>query len=464
MSLPLLVIPFLMNFALAKSDISSNIEAILKGLKDYKSNLSIYVAKSPSHFIYRNQEDKLLVPASISKLVTGIVVLNELGPATRLSTRIEAPKGQIKNGRLSGDICLIGSGDPSFVSENMWILVNNFLRSGIKTITGDVIVDDSLFDQVAFDESRLKNRVNRAYDAPVGAMSFNWNSINVYVAPSESGKKAQVTLDPSNEYSILENHVISNSKPTQISVSKVKQGALDKVVVRGNIKLGSPEVLYFVPVTSPALWSGYNLKSFLEQRGVKLEGMVKNIKCPFKGYQVASSESKPVEQMVKDMNKFSNNFVAEMLIKLLASQKKAMASLQDGVADIQAFLKRRGYSEKEIHLTNPSGLTRDNKTTARAMWRLLYESHGDLSLNGELVSSLPLAGIDGTLKNRMKDQDTVGRVRAKTGYLNGVVSLAGYYANKDQDIIPFVFIYNGSEDEAKVRNLFDRVVTFLVKQ
>jgi len=449
-------------YSLADDNIKS-LDPIFGKIKDHKSNLSYYIGENPDTILYQNEPDKAFIPASVTKLITSVVVLDEMGPATRLVTKIKARKVDIKGDVLAGHICLLGAGDPSFVSENMWILVNNFVRSGIKIIRGDIIVDDSLFDWVAFDETRLKTRVDRAYDAPVGAMSFNWNSMNIYVRPNEEGKKAHVILDPIQQSDLIENQVITNSKPTQITVSKVVNGHLDKVIVKGNINKDSEEKLYFIPVTNPALWSGNNLKIFLAQRGVVVHGIVRQGLCASDSSDMAISESKPIEQMVKDMNKFSNNFVAEMLVKLLASQTKTRASLQDGVKHIQVYLKKKGFTDKDIKISNPSGLTRDNFVSARSLWKLLFNAQADLRINGEFLSSLPLAGIDGTLKNRMKDIATLGRIRAKTGYINGVVSLSGYYSNRQNKIIPFVFLYNGIEDEAKVRSLIDKALIYLAR-
>jgi serine-type D-Ala-D-Ala carboxypeptidase/endopeptidase (penicillin-binding protein 4) len=147
------------------------------------------------------------------------------------------------------------------------------------------------------------------------------------------------------------------------------------------------------------------------------------------------------------------------------------ASLSEGIALIKKYLKNQNFSEQEILFENPSGLTRDNKMTAFFLWRFLQESQSDLRWNGELLSSLPLAGIDGTLKKRFTDSSVRGRIRAKTGYLNGVVSLSGYYAEssygkgfKQSHIVPFVFLYNGSESETKVRDTIDKTLSYLVTQ
>jgi D-alanyl-D-alanine carboxypeptidase/D-alanyl-D-alanine-endopeptidase (penicillin-binding protein 4) len=453
---------FMGTFSVVRAS-DSKLEKILSEIKDYKTNFSGFIGVTPDEIIFKSQENKAFIPASVTKVITATVILSELGPATRLKTVLKGNTAGLDGDKLKGDLCLVGAGDPSFVSENMWVLVNNFTRTGIKQILGDLVIDDTLFDQVAFDESRLKNRVDRAYDAPVGAMSFNWNSINVYVRPTKLGSTATVLLDPATEYAKLDSSVITSSKATEISVAQTTVGGIQKIKVKGNIHHKSEEKVYYIPISNPALWSGYNLKAFLSQRGIELLGSIKQGVCGNKANELAISESKPIEQMIKDMNKFSNNFVAEMLIKLLASRNEKPASLQEGVRFIQNYLKKHGYNESEIKITNPSGLTRDNWVTARALWRLLYEAYGNLAINAELVSSLPIAGLDGTLKNRLKDEAIQRRVRAKTGYINGVVSLCGYYSNSQNKIVPFVFLYNGKDSESKVREVMDNAILYLVR-
>lgn len=148
--------------------------------------LSIYIAGgegSPITVSSINGEKKM-IPASVTKLVTAAAVLKAFPPGTKFKTSLWS-SAKIEDGVMKGDLYLRGGGDPSFVSENLWYLVNAFLRNDVRKIEGNIVVDDSLFDSVRFDSSRQKERVDRAYDAPTGAMSFNWNSVNVFVRPGK---------------------------------------------------------------------------------------------------------------------------------------------------------------------------------------------------------------------------------------------------------------------------------------
>jgi D-alanyl-D-alanine carboxypeptidase/D-alanyl-D-alanine-endopeptidase (penicillin-binding protein 4) len=407
------------------------------------------------------QGHKKMIPASISKIVTTSGVLQHLKPGTKFKTQLflqDMPSR--KNSTVKGHLYLKGGGDPSFVSENMWFLVNHLTRTGVKKIEGDIIVDDSLFDKVRYDESREDRRVDRAYDAPVGAMSFNWNSINIFVRPTQNGQAAEVFLDPENGYTQLVNRTKTKSG-SSADLMADREGR--KIIVSGSIGVGSKENIIYKNIQEPDLWAGENLKSFLAQRGITVKGTVKNGKVPADAEVVAESESKGIEQVVADMNKFSNNYVAEMLCKNISVALGQEGSLKNCVKSLNDHARELGVPKEEFEFYNPSGLTRDNKMSSFAMWKFLEHLHQDFRLFPEVVISLPISGVDGTLKRRMKNTPAEGWVRAKTGYLNNVISLAGYAGRHDGRVFTFSFIYNGPTDEAKVRNLFDQWLVLLVK-
>lgn len=441
-----------------------------ESFKDWTLNLIRKNKLNPEHFsLYWSNMDgeavidhrgqAMMLPASITKIVTASAVLEHLPPGTKFKTRL-ASSAQVTDGKLKGPIYLVGGGDPSFVSENMWVLVNNFLRTGIKEIEGDIIVDDSMFDTIRYDDSRESTRVDRAYDAPVGAMSFNWNSMNVFVRPAGSGDKANVFLDPANDYLVLENKTQTKVKGAPgIDVDRTwnEKSSTETVTVRGSIGRDVKEHVVFANISRPDFWAGQNLKAFLAQRGVQVKGVIKTGTVGPTADTLAEVESKPIEFMLADMNKFSNNFVAEMLTKNIAAQTEKPATLKTGIKKINEHLKDQGFTEKDFVIVNPSGLTRENRMTAQALWKLLIRREKDFTSMPEFMNSFPIAGVDGTLKRRMKNGKGYRQVRAKTGLLNGVVSLAGYASEPNEAPTAFAFIYNGPGDQSRVRDVMDQM-------
>jgi serine-type D-Ala-D-Ala carboxypeptidase/endopeptidase (penicillin-binding protein 4) len=427
------------------------IDQVIKNSKIPRSHFGLWIQGPEKK--YALNDDKMMVPASLSKIPTAAAALSELGVEFQYETRIHYT-GQIQGDTLKGDIYLEGGGDPSVVSETYWLMINELKRSGIRKITGQLYVDDSKFDQVRFSESRQSRRVDRAYDAPVGALSFNWNSVNVFIRPGvKDGEPAQVFADPENDYITLKNFCKTGGS-TNISVQRKTVGKKDIIEVHGRIGRGEKEQVFYKSVSFPEYWAGYNFKAFLNNQGVVYTGTVEKQNVPAGATLLVTYKSKPFQEIIADMAKFSNNYVAEMLTKALAQDKPA--SLANGVARIERWLQKMGWKSGQYVFENPSGFSNDNKFRPRDLGELLAKVHRDFSLSPEFTVALPISGIDGTLKKRLKDMR--GEVRAKTGYLNGIIGLAGYVEKKGE-IYTFVFIYNGPEKyDGKVRDTFDQIL------
>jgi D-alanyl-D-alanine carboxypeptidase/D-alanyl-D-alanine-endopeptidase (penicillin-binding protein 4) len=410
--------------------------------------------------IFSQNGNKKMIPASISKIFTAAAVLENIPPGSKLLTRFMS-SAKIENGVLKGDLYLVGGGDPGFVSESMWFLVNVLTRTGVIKIDGDLVIDDSYFDDKRFDDSRESVRVDRAYDAPIGAMSFNWNSINIFLNPgAKLGEKAKVFIDPENESVDLVNQLITSDK-TNYEVFKTFNSKLGKdlVTVKGKISLSSEEIPVYKGITDPIQWVGSNAKSFLKQRGISFSGSIRAGKIGADAKILAKFESKPIEQLLADMNKFSNNYVAEMLTKNISAQKFGLGSMEKGVEMIREFVLKAGVEKNEFEIYNPSGFTRDNRFSPLAMAKVLENLRKDFKIFPEFLNSLPIAGVDGTLRKRMKDDHISRWIRAKTGLLTGVHSLAGYMGLNNGEVITFVLMYNGERDGGVVRAIFDHLLS-----
>jgi D-alanyl-D-alanine carboxypeptidase/D-alanyl-D-alanine-endopeptidase (penicillin-binding protein 4) len=389
-------------------------------------------------------------------------VLQKIGASTKLQTTLWSA-APIKDGVLKGDLVLKGGGDSGFVSETMWFLVNEFMRTGVKKIEGNILVDDTDFDGVRADESRDPERVDRAYDAPVGAMSFNWNSISIFIRPKETGTPPQVYLDP-----IDNGYKVENKAKTVAGTGNNLEVSRDggTITVRGSIGANQPEAAVYKNIDDPVDWSGRNFVFFLGQRGIAVTGKVQAGKKTDDMKMLAKADAKPISQAVADMMKFSNNYVAEMLTKDLALFKTpgSPATLEAGMKIIRQTLTEMGIAADRFTLVNPSGLSRRNKMRPVDLAKVLAGSYRHFPTFAEYLTALPLAGVDGTLKNRMKDSPAQGWVRAKTGLLTGVVGLAGFAGRKDGSVRAFAFLFNGKGEQGdSARRLFDALAVELVQ-
>lgn len=450
----------------ASADSVADFKKVIKKHHFTESSLGIYV-ESDSKQIVDINADKLMIPASLTKVVTGGAVLSKLPLNKKFVTELQSAAEQSAD-TLKGSLCLKGGGDPSFVSEKMWYLVNEFTRNGIKTIQGDIIVDASRFDNELFDAGRDSTRVDRAFDAPVSAVSFNWNSVNVFIRPGDKvDGPAKVFLDPTNDYLELENKTktLAKSGIKTIDVSRVRQGERDKVIVSGSLSADANEMVVYKSISNPTLWAGSHLREFLLQRGISTKGIVKEGECERGARTLAKVDSKNLNEMTSDMLKFSNNFVAEMLVKNLAAEEQGAskgASMKDGIESLKKYLDTLGISRKDYTLENVSGLTRGNRFTAKQLAVVLSSVKNDFLIYPEFLSGLPIAGVDGTMKNRLKKDGAL--VRAKTGYLDGIIGLAGYVGRKDKSPLIFVFMFNGGFDQGlAARPMFDDLIAELLK-
>ncbi len=482
--------------------LASSLQATIVKSQVPISNLGIVVAH-PDTMIYALNKDKEFIPASLAKIFIASALLDLLSPTLRFRTQFLATK-KLKGFVLNGDLYLKGGGDPSFVSESLWNLVNNLKRTGIKTVKGDLIVDDSRFDKKYHRGSDEFGHLS--YNAPVGALSFNWNVANVYVRPGKKVESvAQVFVDPSELY-------FANIKNNSKTIKKGKSSLSSKVDVfkphsqqtniphqvrqslsiMGDVVLGQKETLLYNSVSRPDLWAGWNAISFLQQRGIKvlgrekktktskkllakLESIVRSGKTPLKAQLLAQWEGKTLTENIRLMMKYSNNFMVDMLIKNLAVQKSKknqktyikkgnffksrgwrQGTLKRGIKILKRYMKNTLHISKGYRLVHPSGLSRKNRIRPHHLWQVLqyWLAH---PLQAEFESALPIAGLDGTLEERL--QTLKGRVHAKTGSLNGVVGLAGYLQKKNGQKVIFVFMFNGDATfSLKISNLFDKLL------
>lgn len=398
--------------------------------------------------LFEKGADNLVIPASVSKIFTSYSVLKKLKPNFVFKTAL-FQSGIIKDGKLSGDLYVKGGGDPSLVSERLWLLVNDFRRKGIKQILGKIVIDSSYFDSEKNPESRPKYLKDQAYNAPVGAFSFNFNTTTVFVNPGDApGLPPKVYTDPENSYIDVVNQATTGNADSNntIQVTRtdyVKGDIGDTVLLRGSIPLDGKEMRFFRNIVNPALYAGHMLKTFFEQRGVRVDGNVEEGTVPGNAKLILEFESQPVWQIVWGLNKFSNNFVADQLMKKLGAEMWGPpGTLQKGLATVQDVLEDIGIPKNAYTIADGSGLTRSTQVTARQILRVLIAAHRDFSIYPEFLSSLGVSGEDGTLRNRLPTSAGMNVLRGKTGSLDGVASLAGYVPSRDGELLAFAIVLN----------------------
>ena len=410
---------------------------------------AVAVAIDRGEVLFEHKADKLLIPASVSKVFTAYTALKKLKPTASFRTTVWAT-GPIQDGKLAGDLYLKGGGDPSLVSERMWMLVNELVRSGIKTITGNLYADSSFFDLEKTPESRPKYLTDQAYNAPIGALSFNFNVTTIYVRPGDKAKAPPVVYtDPENSYIDIVNQAVTGTAGSKntLTVGRTNfvEGDIgDTVLLRGSIPLDGREQRFYRNIVNPALYTAHMFRTFWERRGLKLSGNVLEGSVPLDAKQVLEFDSLPLWQIVWGMNKFSNNFVADQIMKKMGADLwGAPGTLKKGLTAMEDALDEIGIPRNSYQIEDGSGLTRNTRVTARQIATVLVASYKDFGFAPEFVSSLGIAGEDGTLRSRFPNSALQSVLRAKTGSLDGVTALAGFLPLEDTgEMVAFAILLN----------------------
>lgn len=444
--------------------LAQEIQKIIKQYSIRQKQLGLAVSQvQPASLEFAVNADRLFTPASLSKIAASGAFLNYFHPFHQFQTSFLSDHSISPEGRLKGNLYLKGGGDPSFVSESMWNLVNRLVRTGVKQVEGFLVLDDSLFEKNT-KPGRRWGALDRSYNAPISALSFNWNSMNIYVRPGlKQNQQAAVWLDPRNTYLQLKNKVQTKGLKTRIKIRK-KQTSQGKelVKVQGQIPLYGKEFSAYRSISDPLLYTGYNAVEFLRQRNIFILKGLKKGKTPDSSQILALEKGRTVSQLLKDMMKFSSNFIADMLtMQLSIHQEGGRGNFRKGLKWIYQYLEEKGI--KKYSFDQPSGLSKKNKLKPNHLLKLLINDfHSPYS--HEKLSAYPLAGGDGTLKKRLSQLKHPFLIRAKTGRLSGVEGLAGYAEGKQGRTRAFVFIYNGSaRKQDQARKLFDDLAAVLTR-
>jgi D-alanyl-D-alanine carboxypeptidase/D-alanyl-D-alanine-endopeptidase (penicillin-binding protein 4) len=387
--------------------------------------------------------DALLNPASNVKLFTSAAALARLGPEYRFDTEVLAHPAPSRG--VTKALYVRGKGDPTFVTERLWTLAGEIARAGVKSVKGDLVVDDGFFDDVREGPGYDQEDGDRSYLAPVGALSLNFNTVEIHVGPGErAGERGRVEVEPPSSYLEIANRTrtVKSSGRRRVTPSSSRLGdGRQRILVEGRIPAGSRDQTFRRKVDDPPLYFGHTLKRLLELRGVKVSGRVRRGTTPDVARLLVVSESESLGEIVRKLEKTSNNFIAEQILKTLGAERRGVpGTWPKGVEAVEDFLAQIGIRRGSYVMKNGSGLNDANRFSARQTVTLLREMWRRFPVMAEFVAALPVAGKDGTTRWRM--EDTGGRVRAKTGTLENVTSLSGYVETAGGDRLVFSVLVN----------------------
>ena len=381
--------------------------------------------------------DVLRNPASCTKIVTAAALLSFLGPNYTLPTDFFSStppqQGTIQN------LYVKGTGDPFLVNEELWKIVHELSVKGLKTISGDIVIDNSFFEKNEY--PRMSGESRRAYAAVTSPFAVNFNSLAIHVTPgAKRGDLATVSLDPNIDFFQIVNSLKTGSE-YRLQIDPVETAQGEKLIISGTIPVSLGEKVFYRNVTNPTFYAGSILRLLLLQHGISVSGNIKEGKTPEHAHLLLSASSKPLSLLIRDMNKFSNNFTAEQLLKHLAAVKKGIpGTTAHGVEVLQEYLASIGIPRSSYTIENGSGFSSITRFTASQLVQVLMAAYHDFRTSADFVASLAVFGADGTMKDWNHHEALRGKMRAKTGSLNGVSALAGFVSIKNGDVRAFAIL------------------------
>lgn len=406
----------------------AEVDAAMARAKLPRESISVVVVdaqvnRAPARLAHRAQVP--VNPASVMKLVTTYAALEQLGPAYVWNTPVYL-QGSVQDGSLRGNVYIQGQGDPKLVMERLWLLMRRLQGQGIQVIVGDIVLDRSAFDVADHDAARFDGEPLRPYNASPDALLLNYKSTVMTFVPDAAAGVARVQYDPPLAG-------VQRQPSVALAAGGAEcgdwRGALRaeltnpaKVSFQGVYPASCGERMWPVAAADPRGFAARAVEGMWRELGGKLTGTVRDGKVPagLKPAFVVTSPS--LAEVVRDVNKYSNNVMAQQVFLTMALQKNGVATF-DGARDVlrQWWQARMGDAALPL-ADNGAGLSRDARLTAQALARMLQVAWGS-SVMPELLASLPVAGIDGTLR---RSQSRAGAAHLKTGSLRDVMAVAGY--------------------------------------
>lgn len=424
---------------------AQNVASIIDSASNKEAFWSVTVRDEDGKILESLNSGKMIIPASNQKLYTTAAVLNALGSDFRYATKIYG-KGEQTGSKWDGDIIVYGAGDPSisgllYNEDRLYVFkefVQQLEQKGIKEITGNILGNVSYFDRDYYPIGWGWYDMSFYYGVQISPLSFNNNAVDLEVfAEGRTGDKPRIDWFPKyGDYVEFINGQLITPKETTYEEYYRRGLGSNTIMLASTLPEGYYET-ETLSVNDPELFFLTALKGFLEEQGIKFTGPAKTVIdtqpfSPDSGKLIVLAEhySKPLAELVQWTNKESDNFFTEMFLKTLAAEKQGLpGSFENGIKEVRSFLSELGLDTTYVVMNDGSGLASGNFTTTANISALLVF----MQYNPEFkpfYESLSVTGIDGSLKNRMKDTPLFNNFRGKTGYVSGARTLSGYIKAK----------------------------------
>jgi D-alanyl-D-alanine carboxypeptidase/D-alanyl-D-alanine-endopeptidase (penicillin-binding protein 4) len=415
--------------------------------------------------IFEKNGNMPLKPASNMKLVTGSAAQDLLGPERVLLTKFRSDRAPDRSGAV-GTLYVVGGGDPSLTIEGLYLAARAIAMRGVRKVDR-VVVDDSFFGGTTRPPSWPERNGATWYGAPSSALGVNFNVVAVHArGGAKNGEPAATWLDPFPDFFDLSSTVRTGGGGVAAKgtiVARPDGSMAQRLTVTGRVR-PKRTVRILVPVEDPALFCGYGVAESLRRVGIDVAGGVSRGTLPARSVLLHEHASRPMSELIRDMNKPSSNVFAETLLKVLGAEMHgAPGTREKGDEVLRSWLELVSPGGCTCHLVDGSGLSPEDRLTTRMLTDLLLHQSAQSASFPEYLSSLPVAGADGTLRKRFRNSHAKRLVRAKTGRINQVAALLGYAQIGEGRRAVFSILLNGYHSPSwKAEAAVDRVVEAMV--
>ncbi len=412
----------------------ADVQKALRAAQIPADHLSVWVQQvDAARPRLQNRADVAVQPASVMKLSTTYAALDLLGPAHTWKTRLLAG-GEVRNGVLNGPLWLQGSGDPHLTMPDVWLMLRQLRLQGIERIRGGLAIDNSLFTEPQAGSAAFDGQGYRAYNVEPDAALLNFNVFRLAFLPA--GDRVAVQLDPGWPGLVVDNrlqagHGECGEWDDDIHVAVEGEGMHWTLHLSGQYPLACGTKDLPLSLLPHRLYDYALISTLWSELGGRMDGGVSEGRVPDGAPVLAEHESEPLAVLVRDINKFSNNVMARQVFLTMGAERVGpTGNRETASAVLQDWLNSKGLDPAMWVFDNGCGLSREEQTSAAALGKLLLSAYHS-PVFSEFESSLPIVAVDGTMKKRLNDGQIAGHAHIKTGYIQGVRSVAGYVFDKN---------------------------------
>lgn len=392
---------------------------------------SIYVQEAAAERpVLAINPERPMNPASVMKLLTTYAALEMLGPAFTWTTEAFT-LGTLREGTLEGDLLLRGQGDPKLTLENFWLLLRGVYARGVRNIRGDLVLDRSHYGVELGDPGRFDNEPTQVYNTLPDALLVNYKAVRISFLPDPDNRRVLLLTEPTLAEVEIVNNVVLDQAPCGDWRARIKQeiraeGNAARLVFGGAMSAQCGEQARHYSILSPQTYTGALFRQLWSEIGGRFSGTVREGTVPAAARPFATQESPALSEVVRDINKYSNNAMARQLyLALGAAAFGAPATLEKSDRALRQWLAQKRLHFPELVVENGSGLSRVERISARSLGALLAAAWRS-PIMPEFIASMPVVGVDGTLRRRGKQLPYAGQAHIKGGTINGVRGIAGY--------------------------------------